>query len=766
MNFKQFLISIFLSLFSVVAAANYNIRAEQSAFIAGGIYHTLAIKSDATVLAWGSDDSGQLGNDISFSDSDVPVAVANISNVKAVAAGGYHSIALTNNGDVYTWGSNTHGQLGYTGVTYQPTPQQLTGLTEVIAIAGGAFHTVVLTKIGTVWAWGWNDDGQLGNNGTGNQVTDSSGTALTNIVAIATGHAHTIAVDNDGFVYTWGANGFGQLGNNLGSSNVPVKVSSLTNIVGVSAGANHSMALTQNGAVYVWGSNSDGQLGFTSNSTPNPTPNILIASNAAAMAAGYAFSLVLDNDGAVWSCGANTDSQLGRTGTETTITKSQLTTGGTSVAAGAYHSINLKDNNLYIWGDDHEGQLGDNTTLSDQLTPVQITGEFGVTTVVALLGDINGDRNVNLADVIAGLQICVGVEPGTPNRLVLAADFGTSGLHGYYDNQTWSQLTDKNPSEIIAADINGDGIDELFATFTNYGGLYIWGGSTWASITSATPEGMIAWDNQLAVDFGDQGGLKTYKRANDGTGIWELLTDANPAPGLMASANVNGMGSDELVVYFDENSALCYISDGGTWSCASLPTPDDLIEWNNNLVADLGNNGVYTFTTNDGWTSITDSDPYLIVAGTGGVACGFPGGGLARWDGTDWDPLTPSEPEAMMWQGSKLVADFGDGGVHSYDTDVPGWVEMILDNPDNMIVTDINGDSQEEVTATFSNGVSYYDDGTDKWINITEGVAEKLVAIKSSNINQNDYKAADVNGDGKIGLEDVIYVLEKEAELR
>jgi len=336
---------------------------------------------------------------------------------------------------------------------------------------------------------------------------------------------------------------------------------------------------------------------------------------------------------------------------------------------------------------------------------------------------------------------------------VLVADFGATGLYGY-DNLTWLQLSDKDPLEIMAADINGDGADELIASFTGLG-LYIWDGQTWTQISTDIPGGMIAWDHKLAVDF-DSRGLWTYNT----TSGWVNLNVNDPD--IMAVANVNGTGNGELIVHFAGFGL--YTWDGSTWTNINLNTPDALAGWKNKLVGDFGSSlGVWIYSTTGGWVSVNANDPGMIVAGTGSVAFWFPGLGLYKWSGTTWDNINPNPPDAIVWQGTKLIGDFGASlGIWSYDTD---WLQINSDDPDNMIVTGLNGDSQEEVTASFTNGVWYNSDGSD-WTLISVNQAEKLVVINAGNMNRNNYKAADVNGDGKIGLADVIYILQKIAHIR
>jgi len=258
--------------------------------VSGGGSHSLALCSDGTVAAWGLNGNGQLGNN-STTNSSVPVAVP-ITGVPAtriviaVSAGGSHSMALCSDGTIVAWGSNTNGQLGNNSTTQSTTPVAVTtssgalSTRTVIAISAGANHSLAVCSDGTAAAWGLNTTGQLGNNSTTQStipvtVINSFG-ALTGktVMGVSAGGSHSLAVCTDGTAAAWGLNTSGQLGNNSTTQcNVPVAVTSSSGplngktVVSVSAGANHSMADCADGTMATWGMNTSGQLG--NNSTSN-----------------------------------------------------------------------------------------------------------------------------------------------------------------------------------------------------------------------------------------------------------------------------------------------------------------------------------------------------------------------------------------------------------------------------------------------------------------------------------------------------------------
>lgn len=227
--------------------------------------HTLALKSDSTVWAWGMNQYGQLG-DGTNTDSNFPVALSSLSGVIAVSCGGWNSYALKIDGSVWAW-----------GISYGSLPVQITSLSGIIAISAGDYHTLALRTDGTVWAWGLNDWGQLGNGTYTNSFVPYLISSLTGITAISAGDDHSLALKSDGTVWTWGWNYYGQLGNGTTTdSNLPIQVSSLTGIVGISTGFWHSFAIKNDSTLWAWGRNNAGQLGTGTNISSSVPVNITI----------------------------------------------------------------------------------------------------------------------------------------------------------------------------------------------------------------------------------------------------------------------------------------------------------------------------------------------------------------------------------------------------------------------------------------------------------------------------------------------------------
>jgi alpha-tubulin suppressor-like RCC1 family protein len=343
--------------------------------VAGGYYHTVVLKDDSTVWAWGYNNYGQLGDGTAI-NRNTPVQVPGLSGIKAIACGYYHTVALKDDGTVWAWGYNYYGQLGDGTTTNRNYPVQVPGLSGITAIASGYYHTIALKDDGTVWTWGYNNYGQLGDGTAINRNTPVQVPGLSGITAIAGGNYHTVALKNDGKVWAWGYNYYGQLGDGTTTKrNKPVRVSGLSGITAIACGTSHTIALKNNGTVWTWGDNAYGQLGdgtTTKRSTPAQVVNL---DGIIAIAGGKIHTVALKDDGTVWAWGYNNYGQLGdgTTTEQSTPVRVSGLSGITAIAGGGYHTVTLKDDGtVSTWGYNIYGQLGDGT-YTNQYTAVQIT---------------------------------------------------------------------------------------------------------------------------------------------------------------------------------------------------------------------------------------------------------------------------------------------------------------------------------------------------------------------------------------------------------
>jgi alpha-tubulin suppressor-like RCC1 family protein len=280
--------------------------------IAGGFSHSLALLADGTVRAWGRNDFYQIGIDTSTASSSVPVAVSGLSNVRGVAAGSRHSLALLADGTVRAWGRNAAGQLGDNTTTDSSTPVAVSGLSNVRGVAAGSNHSLALLADGTVRAWGSNFYGALGiDTSTTISSVPVAVPGLSNVRSIAAGLHHSLALLEDGTVMAWGRNDYEQFGidTSNASSSVPVAVPGLSNVRSIAAGSFHSLALLEDGTVMAWGYSADRRLGVTY----SPIGPVVVSglANVRSIAAGGSHSLALLENGTVMAWGRNNDGQLG-----------------------------------------------------------------------------------------------------------------------------------------------------------------------------------------------------------------------------------------------------------------------------------------------------------------------------------------------------------------------------------------------------------------------------------------------------------------------
>jgi alpha-tubulin suppressor-like RCC1 family protein len=334
------------------------LRLGEVAQVASGERHSLARLSEGTLEAWGANEFGQLGVGTtigpglclmsSFACSTTPVPVNKVSGVTQIAAGANFSLALLSNGTVMAWGQNSSGQLGDGTTESRDEPVEVSGLKEVSAIAAGTNHALAMMSTGKVEAWGANEFGQLGNGTTTASMHPVEVKGLTGVVSIAAGANHSLARKSNGTVRAWGDNASGQLGNGT-TTNSPesTEVKGLVRTAtAVAAGANHSAALLSNGTVKTWGANEFGQLGTGTTTASHEAVEVKNITAATAIAAGANHTLAVLSGGLVKAWGAGEAGQIGN-GSNQAIVASPVEvdalSGITSVAAGGNHTLAVGD---------------------------------------------------------------------------------------------------------------------------------------------------------------------------------------------------------------------------------------------------------------------------------------------------------------------------------------------------------------------------------------------------------------------------------------
>lgn len=355
---------------------------------APGMQHLL-VSTNRNVAASGQNVFGQLG-------TSTPPEVSSLDNtVTEVAAGDYTSFAVKNDGSLWAWGSNQYGARGdgssgdvLTAPVQVPLPVHVVTPSRQgkHAVASGTGAYAIIDTEGQVWTWGMNWNGRLGDGTTASRfiparVKKSSGSDdyLKGIVSISAAGGTFAAIDADSNIWTWGAGANGVLGNGFTEdSSYPVLVMTtgpgnqgvpLLGVNEVACGASgFCIALARNGTVYGWGNNSFSQLGFAAGGSSSIAIPIAVSGNPVdAIAAGFAHGLAHSSDGNVYGWGYNGRGQLGNGSTSVAQAPPVLMSAGpdgmesiSDIAAGPNFSVMVRytDRAVFVTGDNQSGQLG------------------------------------------------------------------------------------------------------------------------------------------------------------------------------------------------------------------------------------------------------------------------------------------------------------------------------------------------------------------------------------------------------------------------
>jgi alpha-tubulin suppressor-like RCC1 family protein len=246
--------------------------------VAAGGDHSLGLRTDGSLWSSGANSAGQCGLGY-FSEKVVgPARVGLDNDWVAVAAGTGHSLAIKADGSLWAWGQDDAGQLGLGADTSNRSTPTRVGLdNDWVAVSGGFNHSLGVKTDGSLWGWGNNQNGQLG---VGDPLTarlvPTQATTITGLKTVAACARFSLGVRSDGSLWAWGANVYGQLG--LGDTTmrtIPTRVGTATNCQEVAGGTFYSLGLWRNGSVWAWGWNNHGQLGqgdTTNRSTPVRVP--------------------------------------------------------------------------------------------------------------------------------------------------------------------------------------------------------------------------------------------------------------------------------------------------------------------------------------------------------------------------------------------------------------------------------------------------------------------------------------------------------------
>lgn len=390
----------------------------------GGGDFNLVVTTDGRVLAWGANSGGALGQgtaDTSANNLSLPTAVKDesgngtLTGIVAVSAGERNGLALTEDGEVYSWGTNAWHQLGRTGDGLLPGkvlgPDGKQPLQHVVAVSMGEWNVVALTDDGTVYSWGtWTGDIATDHRAVALPVPAVSGNGnLVGAVAVSAGSSWSMALLGDGRIVTWGfvtslTDALGHGAAAPEGDNPPGYVISkatgqpVNDTVSISAGWDFGLALSSSGTAYAWGEDNAGQTGqntqyvWAFGAVPVLAPNGSGPLTGLVMiAAGGDHALALNSNGQVFSWGSNGNGVLGDgvtnpRGQQSSLPAPVVASTGlnqisniVAISAGFSHSLALaNDGTLLAWGHGFAHSLGQGTAGdADSYIPLAVKNEAG-----------------------------------------------------------------------------------------------------------------------------------------------------------------------------------------------------------------------------------------------------------------------------------------------------------------------------------------------------------------------------------------------------
>lgn len=398
-------------------------------FVSTGKNHSLAIATDGTLWTWGSNEFGKTGLDTNSGETQTPTQIGTDSDWALVSAGRDHSVAIKNDGTLWAWGRNQRGQLGITTFDDELEPIQVgTDSDWKVASAGGVSTNAVKTN-GELYGWGGNDQGQAGNDiavDTNAPVQIGSDTDWEFVVSGIAENSHAFAIKTDNTLWVWGNNEFGKTGLNTDSgdsgTSEPTQVGSDNDWLTVSAGVSHSLAVKTDFSVWAAGSNEFGKTGLGTSSGETLIFTTLGFDSIKSVSAGENHSIAVNTDEEllVWGKASvinqgtgnivqpktleGVDSVLNASaGNDFTILIRNIPIEEViKVGTAKVVSINLIESNQ-VWSEPPEIIIQPHP--EDTKAPVTDTSEKTVAKAVAILGDDNKIKRIEITDPGSGYSL-------------------------------------------------------------------------------------------------------------------------------------------------------------------------------------------------------------------------------------------------------------------------------------------------------------------------------------------------------------------------
>ena len=632
--------------------------------VAGGS-HACALGSDHTVWCWGADGYGQLGDGAIATSHASPVRVNNLNDAVAIAAGNYHTCAVRMNGSLVCWGSNFFGSLGDGTMTHRSSPvpvpgagtvanvtagtdftcalhtdrtvvcwgaggngitgdgstaqrstpmANVTGLNDAVQIAAGGSHVCALRATGAVQCWGTNGSGELGtSNATPSTVPAAVVTGFTAAVAqISASESGTCARQTDGKVYCWGANTWGQVGDGTTTTRLrPTNPAiGVLDASWVSSRGTSACALGVTGQVMCWGSNMSGNLGdgtVTNRSTPVVVLNVNYAYQ---VSTGLFDTCALTGNHAVWCWGDNGYGMISRRSaasgavqTPTALLDLGAITGDT-ISVGTSHACVINSSSAQCWYNNSYGQLGDGSTADSGSSPVNASLPSNAAEVIA---GGNEDGAYSCARLTTGAVYCWGVN-----------DVGQIG-----DGSITTRLTPVAVTGLTTVTQIALGQSHACALRAN-GSVVCWGANAFGQVGDGTTTGRRTFVQVSGLTSGvveiRAGGYHTCARLATGAiRCWGRNANGQLGDG----TTTNRLVPTAIAAFPTGTAAVAELSGGATHTC-SRHVGGAVLCWGNNASGQVGDN---TTTQRLVPTAITGVSRVVEIDSGGDHTCARDGAG-------------------------------------------------------------------------------------------------------------------------------------------
>jgi len=467
--------------------------------------HMAALASDGSVWSWGRNDLGNVG--VQYSEDLVPGAnpynfnrsspvqtglgyytmsptQIGLGSWQQLAAGARHVIGIRSDGNVFTWGDNSYGQLADNTNVHKSSPIQISA--SYTNISAGNYHTTAINSVGELYTWG-----SLYNP---TQFESPTTILIPNVTLswskLSSSISHNMAIRSDGKLFVWGSNDSGRLGfNNTNNYFTPAVLDS-NSWTQVSAGTSMSAAIRSDGALFLWGYNIYGQLG-TFDRITRSSPVQIGTSSWSQVSTNMSHTIAIRSDGALFSWGQNNSGQLGIFNTLSRSSPVQIgTSSWTLLAAGQTHSVAIRsDGALFTFGYNASGNLGDNTVVSKS-SPVQIGASSW--TQIAAMGDNTIALRINGSLFAWGNTVAVGDLTGLAKSSPV--QIGTS---------SWTQVA------AICVGQSGASLDPSNST----------------TFTALRSDGTVwSWGYNQQGQIGDNSTINKSSPVQLGTSSWTLIS--------------------------------------------------------------------------------------------------------------------------------------------------------------------------------------------------------------------------------------------------